>query len=63
MLAAFAKERKENETLEEYLDKSVFKKVYAVTIHPDIEDMNGFDKYTENYIKLLEVEKSAIENV
>jgi hypothetical protein len=63
LLAAFAKERKENETLEEYLDKRVFKKVDAVTIHPDIEDMNGLDKYTENYIKLLEVEKSAIENV
>ena len=63
LLAAFAKERKENETLEEYLDKRVFKKVDAVTIQPDIEDMNGFDKYTENYIKLLEVEKSAIENV
>ena len=50
-------------SLEEYLDKRVFKKVDAVTIHPDIEDMNGLDKYTENYIKLLEVEKSAIENV
>ena len=63
LLAAFAKERQGNETLEEYLDKRVFKKVDAVTIQPDIEDMNGFDKYTENYIKLLEVEKSAIENV
>lgn len=63
LLAAFAKERKGNETLEEYLDKKVFKNVDAVTLGPDLDDMNGFDKYTENYIKLLKVEKSAIENV
>ena len=63
LLAAFTKERQGNETLEEYLDKKVFKNVDAVTIQPDIEDMNGFDKYIENYMKLLEVEKSAIENV
>lgn len=63
LLAAFTKERNENETLEEYLDKKVFKNVDAVTLEPDLDDMNEFDKYTENYIKLLEVEKSAIENV
>ncbi len=63
LLAAFAAERKENETLEEYLSTRVFEKVDAVTIQPDIDDMNGFDKYTENYIKLLEVEKSAIKNI
>ncbi len=63
LLAAFAAECRDNETLEEYLDTRVFKNVDAVTIQPDIDDMNGFDKYTENYIKLLEVEKSAIENI
>ncbi len=63
LLAAFAAERSGNEALEEYLDTKVFKDVDATTIQPDLEDMNGFDKYTENYIKLLEVEKSAIENL
>ncbi len=63
LLAAFAAERKENETLEEYLGTRVFKNVDAATIQPDIDDMNGFDKYTENYIALLEVEKSAIKNI
>ncbi len=63
LLAAFAAERAENEHLEEYLDKRVFKDIYSVTVQPDIDDMNGFDKYTENYIKLLNVEKTAIENI
>lgn len=63
LLAAFVAERTQNITLEEYLDERVFKDVYSVTIQPDIDDMNGFDKYTENYMKLLEVEKAAIENI
>ncbi|MBE7038006.1 MAG: ATPase, partial [Ruminococcaceae bacterium] len=63
LLAAFVAERKENETLEEYLDTRVFKNIDAITIQPDTGDINGFDKYAENYIKLLHVEKSAIENI
>ena len=63
LLAAFTAERKETETLEDYLDTRVFKNIDAVTVEPDMDDMNGFDKYTENYIKLLEVEKAAIENI
>ena len=63
LLSAFAAERKENETLEEYLDTKVFKNVEAATVAPEKEDMLGFDQYTENYIKLLEVEKAAIGNM
>ena len=63
LLAAFTAERGENESLEEYLDKRVFKNTHSVTVQPDVNDMNGFDKYTENYIKLLNVEKTAIENL
>ena len=63
LLAAFAAERKESETLEEYLETRVFKNVDAITIQPEIDDMNGFEKYTENYIKLLNVEKCAIDNM
>jgi sugar (pentulose or hexulose) kinase len=63
LLAAFVAERTENITLEQYLEKRVFKDVYSVTVQPDMDDMNGFDKYTENYMKLLAVEKAAIENI
>ena len=63
LLAAFAAERMSNESLEEYLDLKVFKNVEVKTVEPDKYDMLGFDKYTENYIKLLEVEKAAIENL
>jgi len=52
-----------HETLEEYLDTRVFKNIDAITIQPDTGDISGFDKYAENYIKLLHVEKSAIENI
>ena len=63
LLAAYAAEHNDNDTLEAYLNDRVFKNVDAVTVQPDVEDMNGFNKYTENYIRLLEVEKSAVENI
>lgn len=49
--------------LEEFLDKKVFSKYEISTVQPDINDVNGFEKYITLYKKSLAVEKSAVENI
>ena len=49
--------------LEEFLDKKVFSKYEISTVEPDINDVNGFEKYITLYKKSLAVEKSAVENI
>ena len=49
--------------LEEFLDKKVFSKYEISTVRPDINDVNGFEKYITLYKKSLAVEKSAVENI
>ena len=49
--------------LEEFLDKKVFSKYEISTVEPDINDINGFEKYITLYKKSLAVEKSAVENI
>lgn len=63
LLAAYAAQRKENESLEQYLATRAFQNADAKILEPDEADMAGFDAYTERFIKLLAVEKSAIENI
>ena len=63
LLAAFADLHGTTETLEDFLSKKVFKNAESLTLEPDSADVDGFEKYTENYIKLLEVEKTAIKNM
>ena len=48
---------------EEFLDKKVFSKYEISTVEPDINDVNGFEKYITLYKKSLAVEKSAVENI
>lgn len=50
-------------SLEEFLDKNVFSKYEISTVRPDINDVNGFEKYMTLYKKSLAVEKSAVENI
>lgn len=50
-------------SLEEFLDNKVFSKYEISTVEPDINDVNGFEKYITLYKKSLAVEKSAVENI
>lgn len=59
LLAAFL--FRKDETLEQFLNNSVFKNVTSTTISPDKETFDGFNKYIENYKKLLIVEQKAVE--
>ena len=61
VLAAYAANKQNNETLEEFLEKEIFAKSDVKTIDPDPADAKGFEKYLELYKAALEVEKSAVE--
>lgn len=59
LLAAFLFE--DNIDLDEFLQSKVFKNVSKEILHPDKEDVDGFNKYLDDYKKILEVERKAIE--
>ena len=61
LLAAYACDKNDGETLEEYLDNRVFKNAESVTVKADQSDIDGFNKYMEDYKKMLEVERTASE--
>ncbi|MBO5784216.1 MAG: ATPase, partial [Clostridia bacterium] len=63
LLAAYAMQKQENESLEEYLQNRVFAHVQGSTVSPDEKDVAGFTAYMKEFHKLLEVEKTAIENI
>ena len=60
LLAAYMA-NKGGETLEEYLNNHVFADAKSVTLAPDAADVAGFNTYIENYKRLLEVERKAVE--
>ena len=61
LLAAYSANKKENETLEQYLSERVFHDVSGLTIEPKQEDVDGFNAYMKQYKQLLKVEQTAIE--
>ena len=50
-----------NIDLDEFLQSKVFKNVSKEILYPDKEDVDGFNKYLDDYKKILEVERKAIE--
>ena len=63
LLAAFAFNKNDGESLEEYLNNRVFKDAEGITLTPDSADLEGFNKYMDDYKKLLIVERAAVEEI
>lgn len=61
LLAAYAKNKAEGETLAQYLDNRVFAGAKGSTIMPDADIAAGFKKYMERYKAALAVERTAVE--
>ena len=61
LLAAFCLNRKDGQTLEDYLENEVFAGVESVTLMADDSDIAGFDRFLERYKTAFPVEKAAIE--
>ncbi|MEK4870871.1 xylulokinase [Niallia sp. FSL W8-1348] len=63
LLASYMVNNNENASLEDFLDKKVFKEVDNQEIYPDCFDVEGFEEFIERYKKGLAIEKAAIENL
>lgn len=63
ILAAFMLQKSDGENLAQYLEKHVFDKSKKSTISPSPEDVEGFNKYLNNYKNLLQVEKAAVDHL
>ena len=63
LLAAFAVNKENNESLESFLDNKIFAGSAVSTITPDPADVKGFEDYLKLYRAALKVEKTAVEEL
>ena len=63
LLAAYAAQKNEGESLEQYLNDRVFSHAQKQTVDPDPADVAGFTAYINDFHRLLDVEKKAIERI
>ncbi len=62
LLASYLVNNEKGQPLAEFLDEHVFAGDAGVEISPLPEDVEGFDKYIENYKACLPVEEAAVEH-
>ena len=60
VLASYLVNKNEGETLEAYLADKVFAASKGETLAPKDEDVKGFEGFIADYVKALEVEKTAV---
>ena len=60
LLAAYMACKAEGESLENYLQERVFASAQGSTVQPEAEDVAGFDRYIQEFKKLLQVEQTAV---
>lgn len=63
VLASYMINKKDNESLQEYLNSNVFAGLKERTETPDPEDVKGFDEYIQRYKNGLAIERAAVENI
>ncbi len=63
LLAAYAAQKNAGERLEDYLNDRVFGNTPGSTVTPDPADVAGFSAYVQQFHRLLEVEKEAIDKI
>jgi len=63
LLALYAVNKEDGESLSDFLDKKIFGEGGGNTINPDKADVAGFDEFMKNYKAALMVEKAAVENL
>jgi sugar (pentulose or hexulose) kinase len=63
LLASYMVDRKENGSLDDFLNNRVFTGKKGEKVLPDPDDVAGFDKFMELYNKGLPVERAAVDNL
>lgn len=61
LLASFMLNKKQGQTLAEYLESQVFSCAKVNTVQPDKDDVIGFAEFMKRYSKCLAIEKAAVE--
>ena len=61
VLAAFLAKKKDGQSLGEFLNEEIFAGNKGVKMDPMAEDVEGFEKFMEKYMKNLPAEKAAVE--
>ncbi len=62
LLASYMLHKEDGETLEAYLNDKVFAGFKSTSMDPVAEDVEGFDKFLDRYMKALPAERAAVEN-
>lgn len=63
ILASYLINNDQKISLEDFLDKDVFKEVEGEEIYPDASDVKGFEKFIERYKKGLVIEQAAVDHL
>lgn len=63
LLASYAKNKADGETLEDYLNDKVFVGDAGVKLEPDAKDVEGFDRFIERYRGGLDIERAAVDHL
>ena len=63
ILASYMKNKKDEQTLEEYLDNKVFAGEEGVEVQPDEKDVKGFDEFMVRYKEGLAIERAAVDHL
>lgn len=61
LLAAYSLNKKEGQSLEEYLEQEVFATEETKTTEPTEDGMESFSRYMERYQSILKVERTAVD--
>jgi sugar (pentulose or hexulose) kinase len=61
LLASYLVNNDKKQSLADFLDEKVFAKETGVEIAPTAEEVDGFNKYIENYKACLAIESAAVE--
>ncbi|RKL67280.1 ATPase [Salipaludibacillus neizhouensis] len=63
LLGSYMINKKDNETLDEFLNEKVFADQAVKTMSPDPKDVEGFEQFMERYKKGLGIERAAVDNL
>lgn len=63
LLADYMITKADDETLDMYLENKVFAGSQGVTVTPEPDEVDGFNKFIESYKKGLAIERAAIDNM
>jgi sugar (pentulose or hexulose) kinase len=63
LLAAYMRNKTQNQTLEAYLSDYVFTAIKSITLSPDQKDVDGFALFMDRYKQGLSIERAAVDGL